>query len=288
MECEFEEKQYEELLNCELAFRGRIYPAGQVLENTIGIDAAVFSKDPAFLRLWNSTRWWWLFGPIWKHGVSLSRELWDDAEKKLDSVDFPKFLCNVFIQHKRPEYIASRLGKEYSYWKKKYFRYDISVSQRDILIRLEQRISKNSIVVYACPAFSKLEELWNFNERSTLVENSNFVEPHILLNHQRYTFVNGGKEGQAFSKPTHTEGIELLTEINRIRERGLKFKTNAEFIDALAHAIRETMETSEVRIKKTYFSIIERIGLTDHLLAKNLTEIFAFVFLTNITWTIGL
>ena len=34
MDCEYEEKQYEQLMNYELAEKGRIYPAGQCLEKT--------------------------------------------------------------------------------------------------------------------------------------------------------------------------------------------------------------------------------------------------------------
>lgn len=164
MECEFEEKQYEQLLNIELAWRGSVYPAGQVLENIIGIDAAVFTKDPGFWRLWNLRRWWWPFGSAWKKGVALSPGHWKHAQHELDSASFPRFKCNVFIQYKRPEFITSPRGKEYGYWRQRYFRYDTRSQQQDILYELEQRISKNSLVVYACPAFFKLKELWHFDK----------------------------------------------------------------------------------------------------------------------------
>jgi hypothetical protein len=139
MKCKFEERQYEQPLNFELAWRGKIFPAGQVLENTIGIDAALFSRDPTFWRLWNTQRWWLSFRRLWKHGVRLKSELWEDAKNKLDNVKFPKFKCNVFIQHKRPEYITSPRGREFNFWRQKYFRYDINTDQRDILSKLEQR-----------------------------------------------------------------------------------------------------------------------------------------------------
>ena len=43
MDCQFEEKQYEQHLNNELVSRGMIYIPGQRFEHFLGIDAALFS-----------------------------------------------------------------------------------------------------------------------------------------------------------------------------------------------------------------------------------------------------
>ena len=113
MDCEYEEKQYEQLMNYELAEKGRIYPAGQCLEKDIGIDAALFfSKNSKFWRKWNDSR-----SLNFRPGVNLSRKLWNIAERKLKSAAFPKFKCNLFIQYKRPESIKSPNGKQYPDWR---------------------------------------------------------------------------------------------------------------------------------------------------------------------------
>jgi hypothetical protein len=120
-----------------------------------------------------------------------------------------------------------------------------------------------------------------------LVENSNFVQPHKLINHRRYTFINGGKDGQGFSEPTYVEGIEILKEIEAIFVEGSKSDTNTIFIYSLASAIREVIRTYEQGIAKIYYAIMKKVEFS-HELERSLAEILAFVWLTNITWTIGM
>jgi hypothetical protein len=120
LQCKFEEKQYEQLMNIELAKNGQVYPSGQFLENDIAIDAAAYYGDQAFWQSWPTGR-----RMIVKPGLYLRKEFWEIAEKRLENNMFPKFKCNLFLQYKRPEFIKSARGLERSLWGESYFRYKI-------------------------------------------------------------------------------------------------------------------------------------------------------------------
>ena len=81
MQCEFEEKEYEQPLNYELAWKRRVYSPGQVFENKIAIDAAVFSRNQKFWNLWSNCE-----KMTWKSGTKLKREFWDLVEETWNSI----------------------------------------------------------------------------------------------------------------------------------------------------------------------------------------------------------
>lgn len=281
MKCEFEEKQYEQLLNMELAGTKQIlYVPGQVFENVIGIDAAIYSRSRRFWRLWR-------FRPSWPPGVYLEPRFWDWTGKELDDDAFPKFRFNVFVQHKRPEYISSRLGREYRYWNRPYFRYDLNASQQHVLHKLEQKVSSSAIVVYACAAFWQLKELWDLNRNRTLVENSSFVQPYNLSGHQRYTFIRDGNIGKAFSEPLDIESIDLVKEIDRMFEVGEHFENNTGFIYSLYRSIMEVVRDLDEDHRIGFVSLLEHIGIPPHELAGSLISILIFAFLTGTIWGIA-
>jgi len=279
--CEFKEKQYEQPLNNELAWKGQVYIPGQVLENDIAIDAAIFSKNPKFWNLWNNRAMM-----KWKSGLRLRREFWDLAEETLKSDLFPKFKFNLFIQHKRPEHVSSRRGKEYPHWKRPYLRYDINEHQQIILHKLEQKTSSHAIVVYVCPAFWKRKELWMFIN-GKLVENSNFVKPSKLHGHQRYTFVRGGKDGHACSEPIKVEGLDILSEISRMRERSIEFENNVQFLNRLAMDIKMTIKELDETTREGFFAIERTFEYSQHELGTSVMTILAFNLFANTTWGIG-
>lgn len=282
MQCEFEEKQYEHPLNNELAWKGRIYNTGQVFENKIAIDAAIFSKSRKFWNLWSNPR-----KMKWRSGTRIKRELWNLVEETWNSDKFPKFKFNLFVQHKRPEYISSPSGNEYYYWKQPYFRYDLTEHQQNILDRLEQRVSSNAIVVYACPSFWRFRNLWKFINERVLIENSNFVQPHRLHGHERYSFIRGGKDGQAFSQPAKVEGVNILVEIDRMFTRPIKFENNVQFVNEIAKEIKKVIQESDERTKESYFVLQRAITLPEHELGRSLITILIFTYFTNTTWGIG-
>jgi len=286
MKCEFEEKQYEELLNHELAGKS-FFPVGQVLEYTLGIDAALFTIDRKFWRLWQSG--WKSFFPIfWKRGERPNPNLWNNAKRILDDRMFPKFKCNLFIQYKVPEYIYRRNSKEFKkkIWMNPYFRYDIEQNQWDILNRLEQKVAPNALVIYACPAFHKVDDLWDFRDK--LIQKSNFVQPHILRNHSRYTFAKSGNYGIPCSEPTKIESTDLFKEIDRLWERETEFNTNTEYIYDLARKTQEVMQDTENEYNRVFNSIIEYANSFEQKLEKSLVKIISFFFIMNTSWNVGL
>lgn len=280
MQCEFEEKQYEQILNMELAWKSRVFPSGQILENTLGIDAALMSRNLNFWKIWSE--WGHIAPPM---GVYLQRELWEDAEKKLNDYNFPRFKYNLFVQHKRPEFISSKLGKEYPYWQKPYFRYYLYEYQLQILLYLEQQVKSNAIVIYACPAFWTNKELFEtyFHQ---IIENSNYVKPHQLQHHSRYTFSASGKQGKAFSDPERIESVELIEEIRKLVSQRRDYQNNSELIYHTSKIMFEIlMETQRFT---NFIELINRYSEYMHRLAIAVMKTQIFTSITNLCWSIGL
>jgi hypothetical protein len=283
MQCKFEEKQYEQPLNYELAWRRNVIPAGQVFENSVAIDAAIFSRNPKFWDLWKTAG----STSAWRSGLILTPELWDNVERKLNEADFPKFKFNLLVQHKRPEYIKSRAGSEYSYWNQPYFRYDLEQDQQGILYTLEKRVSSEAIVVYACPSFWTKKELFKFMHGSKLVENSNFVQPSILQGHKRYAFVAAGNIGRPFSEPTETSSFNLLAEIDKRFQMNLAFDNNTQFLRKFAATVRATIKESGDRIQEDFLSVEKAIGLPEHEFGSAVVTVLTFAYFTATSWLIG-
>lgn len=127
--------------------------------------------------------------------------------KNFDYADqhLPPCCFNLFVQHKRPEFIGGGRGKERTYWKKPYFRYDIDSNQQVCLEKLETISGNDALVTYACAAFHTHRELWEHVLGSILIESSNFVRPVDLKGHHRYSFDAPGSTGLATSEPEKVE-----------------------------------------------------------------------------------
>ncbi len=249
-------------------------------ESDIAIDAAIFSKNRKFWQLWSQ-----VFQP--RPGVTPHPEHWGKLQHQLDNFRFPKFKCNVFLQHKRPEHISSKRGREYIHWKESYFRYDIDDKQQYILNSLEHKLGANAIVVYACPAFWQSEELFDFMLARKLVENSNFVKPSRLNNHRRYTFIESGKAGKAFSKFEGIPKTDIFNELDKLFDIRNESRSNSDFIISLSKAINRVVEEAKQDFRAIYSQAIEYLGLPQHSFGRSLIQISAFMIITNISWLIG-
>lgn len=286
MDAQFEEKQYEQLLNNELGVRKQIFPTGQVFENTVGVDVALFSRHPEFWRLWSPL---WMFAPLFppKGGVHLDPHFWDELTSEWNNDRFPiKYKCNVFLQHKRPEYVDRGRGNELKFWRQPFYRYPIEKNQQDKLFALEQKVSKNALVLYSCPAFWKSNDLWNFRDAGKLVENSNFAKPSWLNGHHKYSFINRGKHGKAFSEPTEIPNLDLLKEIDKLSESKTEEQSNKKFIKNTASLLNGIAEESDNNFRDDYSKAQKYFKQSDHELARSLTQISAFLFVTGISWSI--
>jgi len=280
MGSEFEEKQYEELLNFELAEQRKIFPAGQVLEHTIAVDSAMYSRSPDFWGLWKQSS-------RAKGGVRLTRKLWDDLKSTINSDSFPRFKCNLFIQYKRPKLISSPNGKARGYWKRPYYRYEIDPHQQGILQKLEHRTRRNAIVVYACGAFDKWKDLWHFSTSTALVKNSNFVRPRSMKGHEKYTFVRGGRNGRGYSEPEELPLVDILKEIDTRVANNSESGSNTEFLFLLSAQIGNVAAEFPQEFAKIYAAMMRLIEFPQHELAGSISSILAFTFLTNLSWSVA-
>lgn len=282
MKCQFEEKSYESLLNAELATSGKYFPVGQKLEHLVGVDGVLFSGDTWFWNLFGD-----VFPPYPPRGVLLEPRVWSWIEHRINNFSFPRWIVNVFIQNKRPEYVTRSNGKEWGRWNQEYFRYSISQNQQQILEKLEEEVTKTAIVVYACPAFWRVEELAEFSTDKKLVTMSNFVQPHKLKDHQRYTFIKGGKDGEVHSEPKHVEGIILTEEIDKLLERKPVFTNNTDLLYSTSSAILRVVEGLDKDFRSAFEKFVKVTMVPDHSLAVHLKKIIIFIWLTGINWGVA-
>ena len=292
MKCEFEEKTYEHYHNIELLGKSNFFfPLGQVQESHFGVDAFLFSKNRNFWKLWRNIPWrrrlLWPFWPLIPEGVYLEDIYWEDIKEIIDKELKVKFKFNIFIQYKRPEYLKSNRAKEFIYWKHPYYRYDIEIHQQQILSQIERRVNDQAIVVYAAPAFHTFNELFKYFGEGRLIENSNYVKPSTLDNHQRWTYVNSGTDGWAFSEPERKESIKLMDYINLVKEntREPVIMRNSEFISKTSSILVESIRSVEY-LSKVFDRIIEQISLPEHPLGKNVIMIYICLYITKLRWGI--
>lgn len=290
MQCEFEEKTYENFLNLELGSKllGSnlpVFSPGQVAEGLLGFDAAMFTTNPNFWRMFSP--WWWL-SPLLppRSGLRLEPQLWEDMIHAIDSKQFPKFKCNVLIQYKRPQFISTSRGKEYYFWHQPYFRYNIEPKQQNILEQLDSAVSNRAIVVYACAAFWQYNELFDFNESGILIEHSNFVQPSRLSNHTRYTFINGRDPGEGFSEHVKVPNVSLLEKIDTLLNSNANDLSNSQFIKSLASVINQVMGKADENFRTNYESMLKRFNPPEHQFGHSIAEILSFLLTTNINWLI--
>lgn len=270
MLAEFEEKQYEQLMNHELCWRFPIlyYTPGQVLEGTLGFDAGMWSNNPSLRRFFPD------FLPF--KNISL-RDLANFYN--IHSDHFPKIKCNIFVQYKRSDHLKDSRASEWPSWEKPYFRYDINPHQQGELNNLQSRAGSRALVLYAAPAFISLKELWRYKRNTELVDYSNFCEAIKLNSHGRYSFVQPGSFGKAHSEEEHVENKPLEHIIQeKLNLEGHSFKENLMYISkdmsgsfdsnhVLRDLYQETLEAAEE---------IDQIGI-------DLLKINIFCMYTNTT-----
>lgn len=233
---EFCEREYESNFNCQVnRLHKYIWTPGQVQEHLLGFDAALFTDTRLIFSLFPTL----LLPPT---GVRPSSEDW---QHYFDIADhhFPPFCFNLFVQHKRPEFIGSHLGKERYHWGHPYYRYDIDSHQQACLEKLETVAGSDALVTYACAAFHTSQELWNHTTRATLIESSNFVRPADLIGHGRYSFDAPGSAGLATSEPELVESQGFPERFRSHLDASDPVPLSA-IIRRTAEIVRETIGTS--------------------------------------------
>jgi hypothetical protein len=278
MDCNFEEKTYEYYMNRALEHvvgQNNLFPPGQLLEGVVGFDAMAYSDEYPF---------WVLFSP--KRGIVTSTDLWGNNPEILRQKDkLPEFLVNLFLQYKRPEFISKWNGRDFKYWKKPHFRYYIDQDQQDILFRLENKTKETAVVVYSAPAFYKKDDLFNYYRNNTIIQQSNFTEPHTMQNHKRYTYITAGGGGAAFSESTRIEPLNIREKIIRTYEKRRKFDNNILFINHIYKLVVDIMKETESDLNIIFNNLLE-YRYSDSEIINELYIIKNFLTLTNLSWNI--
>ncbi len=288
MLAEFEEKQYEQHLNNALLRDKRLlFPPGQVLENYLGFDAALFTVHPKFWRhfpwLYEEHFWFWRRPP---NGTRLPKELWKKIEYLIE--DLPKFKFNTFIQHKRPEYMTVSRAAEWASWNAPYYRYKLISHQQSALSRLEKIIANKGVVVYACPAFHTLQELWATVKQDSIIDKSNFCQAGKLDNHQVYTFQKAGNYGIAHSEQEKVESYDILRGLGGLSQSEPS-QSNKEHLAKLAKTIDSVMTEENKQPSKIYKDVVKYlVGESKEVEIVNISaKIYAFRFIMNTDILIG-
>ena len=249
---EFEEHEYTASLFHQLAANdNRLWHPGQVFEEYIGIDGAMYVHSVVF---------WALFGePAPLQGGCLPRYDWSYIwRKRKKSRPLPDFRLNCFIQGKRPE-TGTQPQKKYraAGIKGRHWRFETMKHQQSALERVAMRLGSRAIVVYASPTFHRARDLFHHSEGGTLKEQSTFPRISSLSGHRHWVYDCPGAVGHAFSKhervsdPGLEEQIDLVVKESSsdekpsplLAERNLILLANS-VIDALG---KEDKRNSRVR-----------------------------------------
>lgn len=283
---EFKEKTFEKYFGHELARLTNItFSPDQCDERFIGFDDA-FLMPAHFMREYlpyirNSRR------RRQQHGLSLKE--FDFRASKV-SERLPDFKFNLFVQYKRPAYVDHFNGKEWSFWRGPYFRFDVTPHQQKILADMEAHSHGRASVIYASAAFWTNDELYKLSAAEEVVANTNISNVARLVGHGRYTYDVPGTFGIGHSEP---EAIESIS-INQIIERGQSQKglTFTAHIKRAAADVKRALENEpqtmavveQARIAN-FGNLFDELGDSDaesFLYALSTVEAFSEVF--NVTF----
>lgn len=287
MKCQFEEKQYEQHLNNELLHRQELlYVPGQVLEGDLGFDAAMHSTHRRFWRMFDELPHFFYRRYLRHHrgGVLIDPIWWEELDDFLPH--FPRFRFNVFVQHKRPEYLTTKSSNEWDDWNCPYYRYELTDHQQIALERLESLVTPEAVVVYASPAFINLSDLWDSIRSGDLVERSNFCQAGRLSGHHLYTYKRAGNIGKGHSDSEDIESYDFLKQISRLNEEIRPTEDNRTFLVELGELTEKVISESETS-RQVFNDILEYFPAQRNKTANALLRISAFNFIVGTRWFVS-
>lgn len=288
---EFEEKQYEQHLNIELLQGSNlIFPPGQHLENVLGFDAALFTRNKNFWRHFlGGYPWYRRFFRTYLNGLYFPQDAYE-LENAFNN-DLPQFKFNAFIQHKRPERMVKETATEWDSWNQEYYRYKILDHQQNTLETLEQSVGNQGVVTYASPAFHTMQEFWSIHKSHSFIQSSNFCQPSKLIGHKAYTYIAPGTIGIAHSKPERVESKHLLNELERLSKiENKETQKNTEFISNSCELIEKSLKAQE-KYSALYSEIIKDLDEQQREAPKLLRDLYrlsAFKFVTGTSLYFGI
>jgi hypothetical protein len=209
MKIEFKEKTYEKYFSQEIGRLTNIsFSPDQCDESFLGFDDAFFLPlrhlnfiAPYVRRSRRSHR----------IGIFLKEleHLTDEVIRRM-----PPFRFNLFVQYKRPEYLLTKGAKEWHFWQRSYYRFDITPHQQKLLERLEAISYDRASTVYASPAFWSASDLWQHVAASHIIDKSNIASAGRLVSHGCYTYVEPGHRGRGHSESVAIDSPILIETIS--------------------------------------------------------------------------
>ncbi|WP_068310485.1 hypothetical protein [Polycladidibacter hongkongensis] len=284
MKTEFKEKTYEQYFNSELNTRNIVfYSPDQVDENHLGFDAAFRAPLRRLLSL--------LFShgchTFYEHsmlGMLRGARIAEVNEWASDVADrMPPFKFNLFVQYKRPEFLNTSRAAQWAFWKKPYFRYNITEHQQKTLEKLEIKSQGRAAVLYASPAFWDTSTLWKHVKKRKVIKNSNIVRAGQLQGHSKYTYSSAGSLGIGHSEPEHIESISF-EEIIRVGQEQYSYPFKRH-IEKNAATILNLLEEDEgarfifMRVQSAL--LIEDLSDGSFFSALNVIHVFCLAFDVN-------
>ena len=234
--CEFEEAEYRGPLFNQLQSGSLLWEPGQVFEQYVGIDYAMWTAH-AYIHALHG-----FAGPL--DGVSLSRHRWDyiwamrKTKKRL-----PSFRLNVFIQAKRPAHgrrapkALRDLGLKSPFW-----RFETTPHQQIALERLAAKLKGRAIVCYACPTFHKQAVLYKWIVEPRIVEHSTFPSVEALAGHSAWNFSEPGASGVANAEPSRRSEPNILDRVETlVAQSEMRDSNPSEELSLLARAVEAAM-----------------------------------------------
>lgn len=277
---EFCERQYEFDFQSQLPkLHQRVWMPGPVQEHRLGFDAAFFTDSQWIFKLFPARH-------IIPPGIRPSPSIWQKIFNIADQ-DLEPFCFNLFVQHKRPEFIGSRRGKEHNHWMHPYFRYDIDANQQACLEKLETISGNDALVTYACAAFHTNRERWDRLSRFTLIQSSNFVSPADLKGHHRYSFDAAGSAGLATSEPERVENQGFPERFRGHLDASDPIPLSA-IIKKAAEIVQKTISTSAVphRLFDQIMSDVIQDGIEEESVLHSYITVQAFCYWNRTSWSI--
>jgi hypothetical protein len=197
--------------------------------------------------------------------------------------------ANILFQYKKPEYIISHAGTEWSSWKQSYFRYDIYLKQQRLLSHIDASLGKKLLVVYASPAVKDVDDLVTKKINHQIINSSNFSKAKNLNNHKTNTYIEEGTYSLAFSESERIDNLNLLGEIEILGNDNLNSnEDNRQFIIRFQRQISSMMNEDNY-YNKTYTKLNALLlEIRKYELLYSLFVMRNFKQLTGIQWLIKL
>lgn len=285
---EFEEKEFEAPLYNQLECGTRlVWAPGQVFEQYIGIDRALFLYDPLL---------WRFFGVSKRpRGVFLGRFDWPFWHRR-PRRGLPDFRLNLFLQAKRnfylsriPRLLRAKLPSPHCW------RFDIDQPQQEVLGKVADKLGNRAVVCYAAPAFHLVRELNAHTSRGSIIAHSTFPLIHRLDGHGSFYYCSPGGSGVANPDPEGIEGtgLEDLLTGAASNATAQPNETVTTQLTALATdietVIREQVPDDNPRKPLFFQRLVEALSLADEFeevgpSGRAFLRVSAFVSSFNLDW----